>query len=86
MASFRRRRRRRAQRSNVSVLFAMFVYSLIGLGARSLIDWLSYRRDLAQHRIERDDMLLRQSYADERQVRQHEAPLSPQQPPGPGYR
>jgi uncharacterized protein YggT (Ycf19 family) len=34
---------------DVSILFAMLVYSLIALGVRSLLDWLTYRL----HRIER---------------------------------
>jgi len=46
---------------DVSVLFAMFVYSLIGLGVRSLIDWLTYRRDRLERRLERDALLLERS-------------------------
>lgn len=36
----------------------MFVYSLVGLGMRSLLDWLTYRRDRLERRIERDEALL----------------------------
>lgn len=46
---------------DVSVLFAMFVYSLIGLGVRSVIDWLTYRRDRLERRLERDALLLARS-------------------------
>jgi uncharacterized protein YggT (Ycf19 family) len=46
---------------DVSVLFAMFVYSLIGLGVRSLIDWLTYRHD----RLERDELRWEQSRLDQ---------------------
>lgn len=46
---------------DVSVLFAMFVYSLIGLGVRSVIDWLTYRRDRLERRLERDALLLERS-------------------------
>lgn len=44
---------------DVSVLFAMFVYSLIALAVRSVIDWLTYRRDRLSRRIRRDEALLR---------------------------
>lgn len=40
---------------DVSVLFAMFVYSLIALGVRSVIDALTNRRDRLAQRIERDE-------------------------------
>jgi uncharacterized protein YggT (Ycf19 family) len=40
---------------DVSVLFAMFVYSLIALGVRAVIDSLTYRRDNLAKRIERDE-------------------------------
>lgn len=53
---------------DVSVLFAMFVYSLVGLGVRSLIDWLTYRRDRLERRIERDRMELQQSQLGRRQT------------------
>jgi uncharacterized protein YggT (Ycf19 family) len=63
---------------DVSVLFAMFVYSLVALGVRGLLDWLGYRRQFAQRRMERDQHLLRRAYAEESQVRQHE--VSPYPP------
>lgn len=44
---------------DVSVLFAMFVYSLIALGVRSVIDWLTFRRDELQRRLRRDEDLRR---------------------------
>lgn len=59
---------------DVSVLFAMFVYSLIGLGVRSLIDWLSYRRDRLQRRIERDQALRQQQSRAEAQRAARQAP------------
>lgn len=62
---------------DVSVLFAMFVYSLIALGVRSVIDWLSYRRERALRRIERDRLLLRRVHAEQDRVRQHEMPAYP---------
>jgi len=43
---------------DISILFAMFVYSLVGLGMRSLLDWLTYRRDRLERRMERDEALL----------------------------
>jgi uncharacterized protein YggT (Ycf19 family) len=43
---------------DISILFAMFVYSLVGLGMRSLIDWLTYRRDRLERRMERDEALV----------------------------
>ena len=43
---------------DVSILFAMFVYSLIALGARSVIDWLTYRRDRVERRLQRDQARL----------------------------
>lgn len=46
---------------DVSVLFAMFVYSLVGLGVRSLIDWLTYRRDRLERQIEHDRLALQRS-------------------------
>ena len=48
---------------DVSILFAMFVYGLIALGVRSVIDWLTFRRDRLERRIERDQLLLRRSRA-----------------------
>jgi uncharacterized protein YggT (Ycf19 family) len=59
---------------DVSVLFAMFVYSLIGLGVRSLIDWLTYRRDRLERRLERDALLLERSRLD--QPRPDRGPIS----------
>lgn len=43
---------------DVSILFAMFVYSLVGLGMRSLLDWLTLRRDRLARRMQRDEALL----------------------------
>lgn len=43
---------------DLSILFAMFVYGLIALGVRSLLDWLTFRRDRLARRIERDEALL----------------------------
>ncbi len=43
---------------DVSILFAMFVYSLVALGVRSLIDWLTYRRDRVERRLQRDQARL----------------------------
>ena len=59
---------------DVSVLFAMFVYSLIGLAVRSLIDWLTYRRDRLERRLERDALLLERSRLE--QPRPDHGPLS----------
>jgi uncharacterized protein YggT (Ycf19 family) len=59
---------------DVSVLFAMFVYSLIGLAVRSLIDWLTYRRDRLERRLERDALLLERSRLE--QPRQDQLPMS----------
>jgi hypothetical protein len=59
---------------DVSVLFAMFVYSLIGLGVRSLIDWLTYRRDRLERRLERDALLLERSRLE--QPRPDRGPMS----------
>lgn len=46
---------------DVSILFAMFVYSLVALAARSLIDWLTYRRDRVERRLLRDQARLEAS-------------------------
>lgn len=59
---------------DVSVLFAMFVYSLIGLAVRSLIDWLTYRRDRLERRLERDALLLERSRLE--QPRPDHGPMS----------
>lgn len=59
---------------DVSVLFAMFVYSLIGLAVRSLIDWLTYRRDRLERRLERDALLLERSRLE--QPRPDRGPMS----------
>jgi len=46
---------------DVSILFAMFVYTLIALAARSVIDWLTYRRDRLEHRLRQDTAFLRRA-------------------------
>ncbi len=46
---------------DVSIIFAMFVYSLVALAARSLIDWLTYRRDRVERRLLRDQARLEAS-------------------------
>lgn len=48
---------------DVSILFAMFVYTLIALGVRSVIDWLTYRRDRVARQLQRDQEFLRRSRA-----------------------
>jgi uncharacterized protein YggT (Ycf19 family) len=55
---------------DVSVLFAMFVYSLIALGVRSVIDALTNRRDRLAQRIERDEREQRRLALDDER-RQH---------------
>lgn len=66
---------------DVSVLFAMFVYSLIALGVRSLIDWLTYRRDRLERQLHHDQTVLRQGTITRQQVQrpggQQYAPGSP---------
>jgi uncharacterized protein YggT (Ycf19 family) len=60
---------------DISILFAMFVYSLVGLGMRSLLDWLTYRRDRLERRMERDEaMLARQRMYESRQGVAADAP------------
>jgi uncharacterized protein YggT (Ycf19 family) len=54
---------------DVSVLFAMFVYCLIALGVRSVIDWLTYRRDRLDRRVQRDRALLERSRVEAARVR-----------------
>jgi len=46
---------------DVSILFAMFVYVLLALAVRSVIDWLTYRRDRLEHRLRRDTEVLRRA-------------------------
>lgn len=48
---------------DVSILFAMFVYTLIALAVRSVIDWLTLRRDRLEHRLRQDTELLRRTQA-----------------------
>lgn len=65
---------------DVSVLFAMLVYSLVGLGVRSVIDWLTYRRDRLERTLLRDQALLRRwQLAQQRQHQQQAAPTIQQQ-------
>lgn len=66
---------------DVSILFAMLVYGLLGLGVRSLIDWITYRRENLMQRIERDEMRLRRSRESGRRAAQPGYPASAQ----PGY-
>lgn len=70
---------------DVSVLFAMFVYSLIALGVRAVIDWLTYRRDRLDRRIRRDQVLVEQQSRAERS-RAWQEPTAPpgQRPRGSG--
>jgi uncharacterized membrane protein len=68
---------------DVSILFAMFVYGLIALGVRSVIDWLTFRRDELQHRMQRDEDLRRRVEFQEQQQQQRQRQ---QRPPGdPGH-
>lgn len=46
---------------DVSILFAMFVYSLVALAVRGLIDWLTTQRDTVRHSLERQEALERRS-------------------------
>lgn len=48
---------------DVSVLFAMFVYTLIALAVRGVIDWLTYRRDRVARQLRRDEEFLRRAAA-----------------------
>jgi uncharacterized protein YggT (Ycf19 family) len=48
---------------DVSILFAMFVYTLIALAVRSVIDWLTFRRDRLEHRLRQDTELMRRAQA-----------------------
>lgn len=48
---------------DVSVLFAMFVYGLFALGARAVIDSLTYRRNRLDLRIRRDQAVIQRSSA-----------------------
>jgi hypothetical protein len=51
------------------VLFAMFVYSLVALGVRSLIDWLTYRRERLERQLHHDQMMLQQASLARQQAR-----------------
>ena len=48
---------------DVSILFAMFVYTVIALAVRSVIDWLTFRRDRLEHRLRQDTEFLRRARA-----------------------
>ncbi|HSJ44384.1 MAG TPA: hypothetical protein VK923_06870 [Euzebyales bacterium] len=48
---------------DVSILFAMFVYTLIALAVRGVIDWLTYRRDRLERRLHQDTEFLRRAQA-----------------------
>jgi uncharacterized protein YggT (Ycf19 family) len=69
---------------DVSILFAMFVYSLIALGVRSVIDWLTFRRDEVRHQIQRDEDMQRRVEFEAQQQGQRQQPLTgdPGAPPG----
>jgi uncharacterized protein YggT (Ycf19 family) len=60
---------------DVSILFAMFVYSLIALGVRAVIDWLTYRRDELRHKMQRDEDLRRRVELEDQQRVQREQDL-----------
>ena len=68
---------------DVSILFAMFVYSLIALGVRSVIDWLTFRRDELQQRMRRDEDLRRRVDLEEQRRQQRLAGDPSRPPPGP---
>ena len=59
---------------DVSVLFAMFVYSLIALGVRSLLDWLTYRRDRLERQIRHDQTVLQREALRQQEVRRSGGP------------
>jgi uncharacterized protein YggT (Ycf19 family) len=81
---------------DVSILFAMLVYGLLGLGVKSLIDWVTYRRENLAQRIERDELRLRRSRESAQDAARPSYPATGQQafpqqgtpgqpqPPGPG--
>lgn len=68
---------------DVSVLFAMFVYSLLALGVRSLIDWLTYRRDKLARQLEHDTAALRRLRYDQRTEGRLAGAPAPTGPPPP---
>ncbi len=66
---------------DVSILFAMLVYGLLGLGVNSLIDWVTYRRESLAQRIERDQLRLQRTRESARHASQPTPPAAEQ----PGY-
>ncbi len=65
---------------DVSILFAMLVYGLAGLGVHMLIEWVTYRREGIEQRISRNQLRLER--ARERARHSEQAAYPPPQQPG----